>query len=344
MEVVNLTPSVADVIVSEIDPEFPRIGMIAVKQTWRFDAEGQVEVDSDDPFPILTKDEPTEFGMLPRDDLPSLDDFYDVILLGSAYAAPQPEVTHRIVSLSVGEVRRELRVIGDRHWRTQAESSPPEPFSQMPLIYPRAYGGTTEVLIDHESPLLVSDHRNPVGRGFDPVPIAEVLGDSLECPPGFPQVSGPRELPNLEHPQWPVQTWSDAPDPYCWATMPLESAMHAQRSIHIAEEVSSLSDVKVLPSWTHRAHPDWVISPPPVGAAIGLIGLTPSGAVTFALPSTSFVADYVIGDRSGSLPLEPKRLVLLPDEGRFSIVHRARFNMNVSPGDERSFRIRSVQE
>ena len=52
------------------------------------------------------------------------------------------------------------------------------------------------------------------------------------------------------------------------------------------------------------------------------------------------LADYQVGDRSGTLELEPQMLVLLPEESRFYLVYRKVFNFQDKPKIERSMRLR----
>ena len=122
----------------------------------------------------------------------------DVLLNGTAYA-PNGRGTERVVvSLRVGNIRKELNVTGDRHWRIGFRGrvpSSPKPFERMPIIYERAFGGTdTTKPAKHRS-----ERRNPVGIGFRG---ALPLNGGIET-----------EVPNIEYPGSVMRSRRDCPDP-----------------------------------------------------------------------------------------------------------------------------------
>ena len=111
----------------------------------------------------------------------------DVVLNGVAYA-PGARPTHSMVaSLSVGDSRKEILVLGDRTAQYRDGGMPaftdPEPFETMELRYERAYGGP-DIYSDPKLPCLYP--RNLFGRGF----VVKNLSKTVEDLP----------LPNMEHP------------------------------------------------------------------------------------------------------------------------------------------------
>src|SRR2546430_3687510 len=91
----------------------------------------------------------------------------DVLLAGHAYANGGSSDKGVDVRLSIGTVRKTVRVFGDRVWDSGllgARISPPQPFEKIPLIWERAFGGFDRT--DGESPKVDSESRNPVGAGF----------------------------------------------------------------------------------------------------------------------------------------------------------------------------------
>src|SRR5512132_4213531 len=67
----------------------------------------------------------------------------DVLLIGEAWSPggrPSPQVD---VAVSVGPVRKVVRVFGDRECKGLVDThiSEPAPFVRMPLVYERAFGG-----------------------------------------------------------------------------------------------------------------------------------------------------------------------------------------------------------
>lgn len=346
MELVNRTPVPALLRIAEIIEGRPRIGVLSAKATFRFDERGSVERVDDEPVPIFTSDEKTPLGLLPRDDLPQGGPAFEVMLLGCAHAPRGKPVPQMTVRLSVGRVSRQLAVFGDRTWINPDKKgprrfvSPPEPFTTMPLTWERAFGGTARVLVDEDSPVLVSDPRNAAGRGFDPEPMATGLTAQIGAPKGFPQWARERVLPNVEHPERLVKRWDDAPDPICWATLPLDSMIHALR---VDEAMADFDDENPTypPADVHfRAHPEWVIDMPGEGTEVTLEGLTPEGRVSFALPRQRVLVDWCVSGGEGSEELRPVALVVLAEERRFTIVYRHLFDYVFEPRGERSLRLR----
>lgn len=112
----------------------------------------------------------------------------DVVVEGTAYAPRGVPTPSCVVTLQVGERRKQLIVIGDREARHVSGRAPaftdPVPFETMPLRYERAYGGI-DVYSDRKTTYPYP--RNPLGRGFAVANSREVL-DNLA-------------LPNLEDPE-----------------------------------------------------------------------------------------------------------------------------------------------
>lgn len=91
----------------------------------------------------------------------------DVVFNGKAHAPGGRAVYSLTASVAVGTVRKDIVVIGDRVARFQDGAAPlftePQPFTEMELIYERAYGG---VDIYSDPKVQVVYARNPIGRGF----------------------------------------------------------------------------------------------------------------------------------------------------------------------------------
>ncbi len=290
-----------------------RRGMVIAKLTYAFDARGRVALDEEDPFEIFMADVPTPLGLLPSDDVDRRDGRFDVLLLGSA-TSPARSTTELVVKLSVGDVTGRLRVVGDRTVGADGRLSAPRPFTEMPLTWDRAFGGSAIVEIDHDSPVLVQELANPLGRGLDVAAKARALADEFGCPPGFPRFDPVRRWPNVLPGDASDAGSVDPPAPVGWAT----------------RGVAQVSEPHF------RGDPAWVFaSAPPPGTPIVLEGLTPEGRVELAVPSDRARFDYAIGDEDRTRILRPTTLVLLPDERRFYVVHRLPFLVGDPEGLER---------
>ncbi len=111
----------------------------------------------------------------------------DVVLNGKAYAPRDVPTTSCIVSLQVGDRRKQVLVTGDRIARFVQDGAPafsdPSPFLSMDLRYELAYGGI-DVYSDRATSYPYP--RNPMGRGF-------AVTNSARCMAHL-------ALPNLEEP------------------------------------------------------------------------------------------------------------------------------------------------
>lgn len=350
MELINKTPATADFLVANPDDDNNRILIVAAKATFKVHADGGLSWDTDDPFPVLLAEDETDFGILPPDLLPPNPAKFEVCILGRAYA-PGPETTEMDVSFKLGENERKLRVIGDRIWQGEGDSagiSTPAPFGSMPLTWDRAFGGSAEVYIDQDSPLDSQDPRNPFGRGFDPMRYMADIVKALQCPPGYPVCSSPRQLPNIESPDQPVLSWDDHPKPVCWAPLSTTSSMYLERYQDLPEDgaVDSPSDEeshippRLKGDWLFRAPDELLFELPAKQSEVVVTGMSPDGIFSFQLPDHQFLLDYCVGERQGTVELRPQMLVLLPEQKKFYQVFKGFFSYEFIGGEERSLRLR----
>ncbi len=338
MELSNATPAQARFTVAPVPGYRDRVGMLVVKATWRVGPGGVPVLDGQKPHPMHAEDTPTPLGLLPRDDLPRIDPAFEVMLLGQAHAPGGRPISSMTVSLEVGSARRVLQVTGDRHWERGlfgAHITDPAPFVSLPLTWDRAFGGKAVVEIDRESFVDACDVRNPAGRGWDAAADAEALGKALKCPKGYPRFDPARQLPNLEDPAHLVRTLKDAPDPACWAPVPVTSSLHGLRvPVEPGKPVAG-------PGLFHRAHPCWVLpAPPPGGAVLALSGATPDGPWRFPLPRLRPELDLVAAGKQQTIAAVPQMLVLLPEESGFTITFRATVVLPPPDGTPRMARLR----
>ncbi len=332
MQLSNTTAVPAQLVVVQLPFQPTRHAQVWAKATYQWNR-GDVQLVTQDPDPLLDDDTPSPLGLLPRDNLPRRDAVLEVILLGHAHA--KTPVKRLEPALSVGGERRTLLVHGDRRWESgflgRKSISAPEPFTTMPLTWERCYGGTVPVEIDRESFMSAVDPRNAAGRGFDAARFAEGLAKHLRCPKPYPKFDPTRLLPNVEDPAKPISKWEDDPDPLCWATVPPASALNVPRM---------MKDNQVQPGVYHRAHPTWVIAPPPAGAEVKLHHLTDTIEESFALPTATVWCDVLAGGETSSHQLQPQVLVLQPDQRRFTLLYKAWFPVAKLDGMERAARVR----
>ncbi len=116
----------------------------------------------------------------------------EVIVYGSYHAPAGHAVTADKVSFKIGNIKKELTVIGDRYWRPLAGPSEPQSFTEMPIDYAHAFGGSTF-------------DRNPLGKGIDEV--TDDFGDSKIW------------LPNIEHSSRLISSKDGRPEPSGFAPL-----------------------------------------------------------------------------------------------------------------------------
>ena len=122
----------------------------------------------------------------------------DILLIGSAHAPEGSEVSQSMVSLSVAERARHALVSGDRFFANDGGISAPVPFSSMPLVWERAYGGT------HQLPdRMLAEERNPIGIGF--------------CGKRSKGEMAGQPVPNIEDPAQPLGSAGDVSSPMAFA-------------------------------------------------------------------------------------------------------------------------------
>ena len=349
MDLANTTPLTAQLLVGQTDDPDLRAGCLVAKATYRFNNNGDLLMDLERPAPVLIADQETPRGLLPRDDLLFCQQHLEVILLGSAKApggARQLEV-----ALTVDDQRRTLCVSGDRFWEpATGRATEAAPFASMPLTWERAFGGAQETWLTADSSVDVPHALNPAGRGFDPEPLIRGLTRGIYTADTYPRWDRLRPLPNVEAPGRQVTSPDDDPPPTCWAPAPLDSALFLARLGGVVQDqgqdvqppdTAALAARAMHPEVLHRAHPTWVIPPPPArGTAVIMEGLTAWGRAAFTLPSPRLACDWRLGDHVGQRTLHLARLVLLPDEARFYLVYFCRFTYRRKPGQTRALRLR----
>lgn len=191
-------------------PEFEwRLGVVA-KRT--YDIVGRKCVLAANQGPLITPDDPnsvTGGGSFRDKDTYGFKVATDVVIHGSAYAFGSP-ATKLDASVEVGELRRTVRVHGDRQITAISGSRPvfseATPFESMPLTYERSYGGfdeysakamgdpvaeaSTDYGVRFEDASKFTYPRNARGCGFFiDLDVARTIGSPV---------------PNLEDPEDPV--------------------------------------------------------------------------------------------------------------------------------------------
>ena len=150
----------------------------------------------DDPDNLLTEQElwdtvPQQLGKQPVLDHGVPKPRGEVLVTGEC-CAPQHKPAQAVdVSLQAGNIRKDLQVFGDRHWKAGTITDP-TPFKRMPVSWERAFGGPQFA-------------TNPLGKGAAKITAAD---GSTYLP-----------LPNIENPRRLIGSPQDTPTPAGFAPL-----------------------------------------------------------------------------------------------------------------------------
>jgi hypothetical protein len=278
MLLINKTPFVAERY-GLADENGIDLLLIILKATYRFDQKGSLSpVEEQQPIEMadLYCGEPGKSSIKYSSDF-SFDKMgTDIAVTGYAYA-PNRRARESLVSIQVGNLKKTIRVFGDRCWEGSLSSpsiSKPEPFERIPLVYERSFGGIDDSNPDpgkHES-----EQRNPVGVGFR----AKESRMPLEG----------MKLPNFEDPDRLIKNPDDRPNPVGLGFI----SPSWQPRLGFAgtyDEAWEKNRMPLLPAdfnkkFFHSAHPDLTYNGFVKGdEKVRLAGMSAKGPVNFFLPN-----------------------------------------------------------
>jgi hypothetical protein len=221
------------------------------------------------------------------------------------------------VGVRVGGLSKAALAIGDRRWRRVLGIGPlwpsfPKPFSTMPIVWDRAYGGTDPRTRKRKRPAF--DQRNPVGCGFASglIPVA---------------VNG-APLPNIVNPRRPwvaphrrPQPWGLGPvGRHWWPRRRLAGTYDAKWKEHRAPLLPDDFDYRFFqcgsPGLVSRRHLDG-------DERVHLVNLSPEGELDFRLPGLALglsINRFGAPRERGFASLDT--IVLRPSQRRVSLIWR----------------------
>jgi hypothetical protein len=278
-------------------------------------------------LPLHLEDESTDFGTMETEIVPAKA-WCDLAVLGHARSrSPKRPIKRMRVSLRIGKFTRSVLVTGDRVWERvlgRVRPSEPRPFTELPLTYARAYGGTARREAGDES-VEAGYFANPHGRGFV-VQRDDVVG---------------KPLPNVEELDQPVRSWQDRPLPAGVAPLERSSVLRGQRGITVdLEKQLTRIDAAAFCS----AHPRMCLPSYPHGESGELGGVSFDGTWRFRLPTFRYEIRIDLGGARYRLPLVPDTIYLRAEERRIVVVARSAFVYQLKPERRRTVRICSEAE
>lgn len=247
----------------------------------------------------------------------------DILVTGSAFSPEGQPVRQLDVNFNVADLHKTLRIFGDRHWES-GRFSPPEPFTEMPLVYERAFGGT--LLLDGVVHRL--EERNPVGAGF----TGDLAADEII---GWP-------LPNLENPRQLITNFRDRPEPACFAPV----APHWRPRVTFAGTYDEQWQQNRAPYLPEDYHPRFMNCAPPDqiysgflqgGEPVLIRGMHPRGDLNFSLPRVNLTNRVFAAGQETAAPFVLETVHLEPNQLKLSLVWRSAFRC-----DKRSTKIDQI--
>jgi hypothetical protein len=196
MKIFNETPFAVEAIPMKLAKD--TVLVVIIKGTFSILSDNKIEI-AQEQIPIFFGDELEKGGSIRfESDMVPFKPRSDVVLAGKAHSTNHNPVSRLWVSFRVGNIRKNICVFGDRIWMESGllggiKSTDPKPFTEMDLIYERAFGG-----IDKEGGAVCEE--NPVGLGYfaKKAKKKNIIG---------------KPLPNLEDPDNLIKNWADKPKP-----------------------------------------------------------------------------------------------------------------------------------
>jgi hypothetical protein len=254
----------------------------------------------------------------------------DVLLQGSAHSPGARPVTAMEVRLAAGSVMKRVAVFGDRVWRSglvMEKPTDPEPFTSMPLVWEKAFGGTD--LTSGEEPAVLAENRNPIGLGF--------RGKN-----GQKKLDG-LQLPNLEDPAHILSSSRDAPPPAGFGPVcphweprrtyagTYDEAWQKTRAPYPPRDFD--------PRFFLLAPPDQVVTEHLKGGERVVIeGVDPDGPIQFELPRMNVEAAYDMDDGREIRTAPLDTVMILSEKKQVILMWKA-----VMATDKKSLRVREVE-
>jgi hypothetical protein len=265
----------------------------------------------------------------------------DLVLNGTAYAPGHRPTVDLVATLAIGEVTKNVLVIGDRtaHYRPGGPPifSDPVPFLEMPIRYERAFGG---VDINSDRKLACAYGPNHLGRGF-------VIRNTPETVEGLelPNIEDPADrltperlccghfihMDELPEPQgfgWCMKQWR--PRSLLAGVMPADAAFaHELRQAYrqvVPTEQRAMYDQTELPAMDFRffnGASDGLVLPYLRGdETVRVLGLAPEGEVSFMLPGEQPRIEVDVGFGSQVPAVVPHTVMIRVDDREVDLVWR----------------------
>jgi len=223
----------------------------------------------------------------------------DVLLVGSAHAPEGSEITNSVVSVSAAGRVKHAHVSGDRIWRRDGGMTAPQPFTSIPLVWERTYGGT-HVLPEG----VLAEEHNPIGLGFKGKRGAVEMADE--------------PVPNVEDPATLLSSAGDVGTPVCFAPaspawLPrracagtYDAAWQRQRAPYLPADFDARFFMMASPELAF----DRFLTG---GEPFQIDGVHPEGPIAFALPGAPLELHVSVAGAHEHPPVNLETVLIAPD-------------------------------
>ncbi len=246
----------------------------------------------------------------------------DVVVIGQACAPGDKPVPELDVGLQIAGRFHGAHVSGDREWqkgRLGLKRSDPVPFSRMPLVYERAYGGTH--VVDEAAGKILSEARNPIGKGFRGKRGSDELPSA-----GIPNIENPAD------PSAPVGFGFVAPawQPRLAFAGTYDEKWQKKRAPYLPEDFDH--------RFFNAAPPPLVFAEPLRGGEDVLMrNMSPRGEQRFKLPVCAFRLEITIAGKKETPPLTLETVLIEPTDERLCLSWRAS-----APCDKKALKVELI--
>ncbi|WAS95631.1 DUF2169 family type VI secretion system accessory protein [Nannocystis punicea] len=244
----------------------------------------------------------------------------DIYVEGLAWAPGGRPTECATVSVSVGPCHKVATVFGDRVWRSGVGSpavSSPLPFTSVPLVYERCFGGAPGNVTGSAA---LASERNPVGQG-----LYLRAKDAIDQP-----------LPNIEDPRQQIGSLADHPRPSGFGPI----SRHWRPRRDYAGTYDDAWCRMRAPLWPKDVDPrlmnaaaSGLVANPALkgGEVVRLLGMHPDGAIMFSLPRLALQAKFMMRRGSSRMRMQLDGIRLEPEDGSFTLYWRAAMAVEPDP-------------
>lgn len=306
LQIENRTPFDVQVHVQP-DAEGQEVTVLMLSASFTADAEGRLSV-AEAQLPVamgdVSRGDPVRSSVRFDADIAPLKPVPEVILDAQAHAPGGRPAARVEVGLRVGAVQKVLHVTGDRV-RHLGGLSEPRPFQTMPLVWERAFGGSSP-------DFSAMDPRNPVGighegaRSADPAVLGEAPnilrpGESFERPGDRPEPAGFGVVSRAWRPRLDLAgTYDEA-----WVAGQWPLPPHDLDPLHHQAAPADQRSATIRP-----------------GAMVTLLHMTSEGRWEFRLPRLTAPLRLLRDDHAEETAWEPDTVMIEPELRRVTLKAR----------------------